>query len=585
MIETSFDSRILNIKNVTEIVRGKISEFVEQPETGSEELAETIAAYCKHATNGNLRERANFIAFIKTILLKELPLSADFSLRLAEEQEFIDCILPFSNAALLSARDKFEILLFLYNKGTDAADYHQGFRRFRQKNSYIHSVGVTKKGKPKKLWYEYSEKQIHDAYRLEKPELTFSEKLDILAQRIYADAYGLGCIDILAHSNVNEIGLSNDGSYIYCWDGDKIHLSFFSLSEPEMMVIQNRSISFDNKIGQLCAGTPEVCCYRADNARITAMQPPFSSSRNLYIRIFNQSARGFDDIFQDETEKLLIQFLVKSGAKIILQGPLGSGKTTTMQVLLELLGDSLHIGTVEDYFEQHNAVKYKNKRITELQMLPGKSLLDTAMSLFRTSVDVASVGEARDGEAVFTFLQLAQAINQSAFFTCHVATPEDTVPRLKNMLTSTGIYSSEQSAVADIVNYINIIFQHGIDGRERRITKIVEIVPQIEKASCMALSAELAEEDLKRLALLKQIQQDTAYMYRLNPLMEYEHGRYRLKNLPSRRFLEKARENAEAIDCLEQLLKRQDEQCQNSLEQYLAGVEQMAGGEACGKDK
>lgn len=555
------DKRPFHIHSIANIIRDKVQNFILGEGLGNPELAKTIEGYIKKATNGNLQERKNFKEFLKTMFLGELELTPNVVISFEQRKELVDLVIPFYDPFLMSEQDKFETLLYKYG-GTDENGYHTGFHQFRMKNSCYHGAGLTESGKLKNTWYEYSGEQIHQIYGQENFELSFNDKVDIIVQRIYENIYGLGCIDILAYSNVNEIGVSNDGEYIYCWDEEKIHLSFLSMKESEMMIVQNRSISFDSKIGQLCSSTPEVNCCRADNARIIATQPPFSSSRNLCIRIFNKRNTCYQDIIQDKKQRLLIAALIKSGAKICLQGSLGSGKTTTMQALLELMDDSLHIGTVEDYFEQHNALKYPNKRIVEVQVLPEKSLLDTAAALFRTSIDVASVGEARTGDAVFGFLQLAQAINQSALFTCHIASPEDTIPRLKNMLLSTGVYFSEQSAVADIVNYVNIIFQHEIVGKERRITKIVEIIPQTGLFSETELNQETNLEELQKLSFIQQIQQDTSYMYRLNTLMEFEEGKYVFKNYPSKRMIQKAEKGGVAFELMEELLSLIKEELQ-----------------------
>jgi Flp pilus assembly CpaF family ATPase len=236
-------------------------------------------------------------------------------------------------------------------------------------------------------------------------------------------------------------------------------------------------------------------------------------------------------------------------------GGLGSGKTTTMNVMYELLDDFLHIGTVEDYFEQHVMEKYPFKRIVEGQAINDKDLLDVVKTLLRMSVDVANIGEVRDGKALFAFIQLVQSVSVAAWFTTHITNPETTVPRLKNMLIGTGRYFSEQSAVMDIIHYINMIFQHEIIDGQRMITKVVEIVPLVAASSDSDYSMETEKEVLEKMYYVQQIQSNPYNMFRLNIIMQRSEGMQRFVNYPSKRMIEKARKNSDSWKYVKNLIK------------------------------
>ncbi len=552
--------KLVHIGDFISIVKYNIDLLLEDTEN---HFSKVISGYIKSATNGDLKDRENFILFIKTRLLTDITLfelkdgSAfkkpifHIALENKEYRYLVDSIIPFQDEKKLSYRDKFSILLYHY-KDVNKLGYDRAFDKIRKKYPYYKKQNIHDNLSNK--WYEYTACDLENMYQQEEISLTFYDKVNIIAQRIYEELYGLGCIDILAYSDINEVGIANDGRYIYAWASDKIHLSFLTLTEQETRIIQDRSISFDDKVGALNHSNPEVLCYRADNARITALQPPYCSARTLCIRIFNKRESNFKEIIRNDKQQLLVQALIRTGQKISLQGGLGAGKTTAMQVMLEVLDDSLHIGTVEDYFEQHNMLKYPNKRVIELQECSSKSLIDAVMSLFRLSVDVANVGEARDGNAVFSFIQLAQAIEKSAMLTSHIASPQDTVPRYKNMLMASKLYSSEQTAIADIVQYFNIIFQHEIIDGVRRITKIVEIIPQNSTNNDLKISLDTDMETLEKLAYIQQIQQNPYYLYRLNPLMEFINGEYCFLNYPSEKIMKRLTNNSALHGILDMLL-------------------------------
>ncbi|HWQ29712.1 MAG TPA: ATPase, T2SS/T4P/T4SS family [Negativicutes bacterium] len=536
-----------------------LRDYKEKSTSGLPEARNVIKAHIKNL----LLTGFNIYLEDRNRNLTDICLSEE--VKVSEENKLVDCMLPFDEPEKLTGMDKFEIILYLNRDATgDGRDGafkklldRYGIYEKTRKTDYYESVG-----------YEYNSEDIELIYSMEVRELDFADKLEIVTQRIYEELFGLKHIDILAYSDVNEVGFSNDGRYIYCWCGRKIWLSFMALDEREARVVQDRAISFEKHSPQLDVSHPEVLCHRGDGARITVTQRPYFSSRNLCIRIFNQSTSGFLDLITLEKLRVLIIALVKAGESICLQGSLGSGKTTTMNIMYELLDDYLHIGTVEDYFEQHIMDKYPYKRIVEGQSINGKELLDVVKTMLRMSVDVANIGEVRDGNALFSFIQLVQSVSVAAWFTTHITNPETTVPRLKNMLTGTGRYFSEQSAVMDIIHYINMIFQHEIVDGQIMISRVVEIVPLVTAFSEFDYRNEPDIEKLKRLYYLQQIQGNPNNMFSLKTIMEMRGGSMRFVNYPSVRMIEKSRKSNTAWKYVCRLIKMIEEDTGMDIPEY-----------------
>jgi Flp pilus assembly CpaF family ATPase len=540
----------------------------------NEQMRRVIAILKKFkdsSTSGNMEDRNILKAHIKTDLLtsfdiynsldngtlEEVPLYR--GIKLDHDNGYINHILPFERPEKLTSEEKFTIIMYMNEDENNSRS--KAFKNLLKK----YDVYKKHRGEADVNWqydsyrYEFSSEDIDDIYfqELQGKSLGFIDKLEIIVQLIYQKLFGLMCLDSLAYSDVNEIGFSNDGKYIYCWCDIKIWLSFLALSPEEARIVQDRAISFDKDAGQLDESSPEKLCYRGDLARITVTQPPYSSSRNMCIRIFNQRHLGIRHLIPDEDVLTAITALVKSGASICMQGSLGTGKTTTMSSLFELLDDSLHIGIVEDFFEQHIMQKYPQKRIVELKSLQNKSLEDAVKTILRLSVDVADLGEVRSGEALYSVLQLIQSVSMAAWFTVHVADPETTVSRFKNLLLGTGRYHTEQSAVMDIVNYVNLIFQHNIINGKRVITEIVEIVPMVSTAFeyDFDLSLETDVSKLQKLYYIQQIQSNPSNMYRLNRIMDARDGIPKFLSMPSEHILKKARLQKDSWMYLEQLQK------------------------------
>lgn len=464
-------------------------------------------------------------------------------IRIEDSNGLADSIMPFGDPHSLTAREKFEIIL--YKNGVTESNGRDGAFK-----TLLDKYGLFGKTRESEYYeshrYEYSTEDIEQIYLRENYKLTFADKIEVITQRLYEEIFGLKQIDMLAYSDINEVGFSNNGRYVYCWCGNKIWLSFLNIGESDARIIQDRAISFEKHCSQLDVSHPEILCHRGDGARITVTQKPYFSARNLCIRVFNQRNSGFGELITQDKLKTLIIALVKSGESICLQGGLGTGKTTTMNVMYELLDDFLHIGTVEDYFEQHVMEKYPSKRIVEGQAIHDKDLLDVVKTLLRMSVDVANIGEVRDGKALFAFIQLVQSVSIAAWFTTHITNPETTVPRLKNMLIGTGRYFSEQSAVMDIIHYINMIFQHEIIDGHILITKVVEIIPLVSSSCEADYGMNTDNEQLQKLFYIQQLQNNTYNMFRLNTIMQLEEGITRFVNYPSERMVRKAKKSSAA---------------------------------------
>ncbi|MFZ5352215.1 MAG: ATPase, T2SS/T4P/T4SS family [Bacillota bacterium] len=574
--EIDIIKRHIGINMLCRHIEKSFEEFInKKPENDQEDaVIRLLKQYKESSTSGN-REARNIIkSHIKTGLLTAFTIYKTDEednivetvlyegVKLEEAYGLIDSIIPFNQPELLSAEEKFSILLHV-NKQIEANGRDGAFGRLLQKYPIYEKHRITEDYESKR--YEYDETDIYGIFKSEKIEISFNDKLEIIVQKIYEKLFGLMCLDVLAYADVNEVGFSNNGEYIYCWCDKKIWLSFLRMDEQEARVVQDRAISFDKSVGQLDRNNPERLCHRADGARITVTQPPYFSARNLCIRIFNKSGAAYRELEHSRKLRVITTALVKAGESICIQGALGTGKTTKMEAMFEILDDALHIGTIEDYFEQQIMRKYPQKRIVEAQAVNNKSLMDAVKTLLRMSVDVADLGEVRDGNALFAFIQLVQSVSVSAWFTTHIVNPDTTVPRLKNMLMGTGRYLTEQSAVMDIVNYINIIFQHENINGSRVISKIVEIVPVslYSSSDCRQIDDIKDYAEVQRLFYLQQIKSYPSNMYRLNTIFDASDGNARFVNYPSDRMMAKVKGNQEAKAYMDRLIKEIDEDIKN----------------------
>ncbi|MFT4520617.1 MAG: general secretion pathway protein E [Halioglobus sp.] len=133
--------------------------------------------------------------------------------------------------------------------------------------------------------------------------------------------------------------------------------------------------------------------------------------------------------FADETLGRFEELLSRPHGVLLLTGPTGSGKTTTLYAALSSMdSESLKIITVED------PVEYQLRGINQIQVKPQIDL-DFAMalrSILRQDPDIIMIGEMRDGETAQIGVQSALT-GHLVLSTLHTNTAVSAITRLEDM--------------------------------------------------------------------------------------------------------------------------------------------------------
>jgi type IV pilus assembly protein PilB len=125
---------------------------------------------------------------------------------------------------------------------------------------------------------------------------------------------------------------------------------------------------------------------------------PSVIGEKIVIRILDKSSNrwNLDDIATSERDNKKFRSLIENPyGMILLTGPTGSGKTTTLYSLLQLLNTGRNnIVTVED------PVEYRLAGITQVQVNPKAGLVfaSALRSILRQDPDIILIGEIRDLE-------------------------------------------------------------------------------------------------------------------------------------------------------------------------------------------
>jgi type IV pilus assembly protein PilB len=169
---------------------------------------------------------------------------------------------------------------------------------------------------------------------------------------------------------------------------------------------------------------------RQVSVRVSAL--PSRHGESLVLRILDaqNAIVNLDDLgYSEESKNIILEKIEKERGLILVTGPTGSGKTSTLYSCLNLINTpDRKIITLED------PVEYELKNIVQSEMNEeeGYTFASGLRAVLRQDPDVIMVGEIRDKEAAEISLQ-ASLTGHLVLTTVHANDAIATIPRLINM--------------------------------------------------------------------------------------------------------------------------------------------------------
>jgi general secretion pathway protein E len=173
---------------------------------------------------------------------------------------------------------------------------------------------------------------------------------------------------------------------------------------------------------------------------------PTQHGERLVLRILDKSSVRLDLVdlgFEEQTIKIIGQLIHKKHGIILVTGPTGSGKTTTLYACLTRINSiERNIITVED------PIEYDLKGVGQIQANPkiGLTFASGLRSILRQDPDVIMVGEIRDKETAEIAIQ-ASLTGHLVFATIHTNDAPGAVTRLVDMGVEPFLVASSLLAV------------------------------------------------------------------------------------------------------------------------------------------
>ncbi len=169
-----------------------------------------------------------------------------------------------------------------------------------------------------------------------------------------------------------------------------------------------------------------------------AAGPQAQDGEKITMRLLDRAAlKGFDELFRrhidvgDYLSQLLSPEMKGGGGLILLSGPTGSGKTTTLYACVQQIDRRRrHVLTIED------PIEYELRYATQWQVrpgMPGGEFADLIRAAMRHDPDYIVIGEMRDGDTVETALRAAES-GHTVISTIHADTALQTFERLRSLM-------------------------------------------------------------------------------------------------------------------------------------------------------
>jgi len=171
-----------------------------------------------------------------------------------------------------------------------------------------------------------------------------------------------------------------------------------------------------------------------DNARysIRVSILPVMDGEKIVMRLLPETTKVFslEDLgFRGKALERIQENLKRPVGMILVTGPTGSGKTTTLYTMIHLLNEpGVNISTIED------PVEYRMPRVNQTQVNPkiGLTFANGLRALVRQDPDIIMVGEIRDKETASLAINAALT-GHLVLSTLHTNSAAGAIPRLIDM--------------------------------------------------------------------------------------------------------------------------------------------------------
>ena len=490
--------------------------------------------------------------------------------------------IPFDIPSLLTAQDKFDILICVYKKEFG----YEALTELIKKYNLAELKYVEGETKP---CYVITSDEIESIFEKENVVLSFSDKLNVVVQRIYQQYKGYSSIDEVRDMNIDgvsggvsglpesflsQVAQTDGGDYLnqiqehkvpracdsiwIFFQGKSIRLAFLSFgTEAELKRVCQNIYKYNNP-GQLSDTNGYKINEMKDGSRVVVVRPSMSETWAFFVRKFDVKRSTLEQWFKGEPGSddsiELLKYLVKGARIISITGEQGCGKTTMLMGMIENIYETMNIRVQETAFELHLRKIYPTRNILtfrETETISGQEGLDVQK---KTDGSVNIIGEVATDHVAAWMIQAAQVASKFTLFTHHAKTFPNLVTALRNSMLRIGQFNNEKTAEEQVVQVLNFDIHLTKDFRGKRyVERITECIPVEEKNE---YTFDYRKEKTLEGKFDKFFDNATHYfekvtdkkLYTYRNILEYVDGEYKITNPITENNLREMRMNMDASD-------------------------------------
>lgn len=315
-----------------------------------------------------------------------------------------------------------------------------------------------------------------------KVQLNLVEQQD-LVKTLLDDMLGLGPLEpLLADDSVSDI-MVNGPYQVYVERKGKLVLTDVAFRDNDhVLSVAQRIVS---AVGRRVDETSPLCDARlADGSRVNVIIPPLAiDGPSISIRKFSKLKLDLDAMARQgnlsDAMCTVLKIASRARLNILVSGGTGSGKTTMLNALSQMIDIGERVVTIEDAAElqllQPHVVRLETRPVN-LEGSGEISQRELVKNALRMRPDRIILGEIRGAEA----LDMLQAMNtghDGSLGTIHANRPREALTRLENMVAMSGVKLPNEAVRSQIASAVNLIVQVSRmrDGK-RRVTHVTEVV-------------------------------------------------------------------------------------------------------------
>jgi pilus assembly protein CpaF len=305
---------------------------------------------------------------------------------------------------------------------------------------------------------------------------------EALGAAIVDDMVGLGPLEPLLRDDAVTDVMVNGPHQVYVERRGKLELTEVKFRDNQhVMNVAQRIVT---RIGRRVDETSPICDARLeDGSRVNVIAPPLAiDGCSISVRKFAKRGITLDVMARQgnlsDTLARVLKIASACRLNVIISGGTGSGKTTMLNAMSQLIDAGERVVTIEDAAE----LQLQQPHVVRLETRPANleghgevTMRDLVRNALRMRPDRIICGEVRGAEA----LDMLQAMNtghDGSMCTLHANTPREAITRMENMV-GMGANLPTKAIRTQIVGAVNLVIQVARmrDG-VRRVTHVTEIV-------------------------------------------------------------------------------------------------------------